>query len=124
MGRWVLDTSTKGTGATMVPLKKSAPGGSKLAFKPPPRRPAAARAERPRGPRRFKVMDIMTRQVLAEDVDTRAALGVLAGVRSIVDVTIYVWQPDGRRWRPLALEERRAMWERRARQPVSAADAG
>jgi hypothetical protein len=113
---WVLDTSTKGTGATMVPLKSAEPGptqAEKLAFKPPPRRRKPADAARPRRPRRFKIVDIMTRRVLAEGVGLRTALDVLKDVHSVVDVTIYAWQPDARRWRPLMLDERRALWERR-----------
>ena len=65
MTTWVLDTSTKGTGATMVPLKKAAQGGSKLAFKPPPRR-RAGEPHAARVPRSFKVVDVLTRQVLAD----------------------------------------------------------
>jgi hypothetical protein len=113
---WVLDTSTKGTGATMVPLRKAAAGAAereRLAFKPPPRRPKPAEAARPRRPRRFKIVDIMTRRVLAEGVGLRTVLDVLGDVRSVVDVTVSVWQPDAGRWRPLTLDERRALWERR-----------
>ena len=33
----------------------------------------------------------MTRRVLAEDVDARGAVAALADVRSVVDVSISVW---------------------------------
>jgi hypothetical protein len=111
MGKvWVLDTDTKGTGAEMVPLDKVlAPGAPptrrrRPAPKPQPRR----RSERPRAPHRFRVVDVMTRRTLADDADARAAVAALAGVRSVVDVAVYV--AEGDRWRPLTLAERKALW--------------
>ena len=68
--------------------------------KPAPREPEAPA---PREPYRFKLTDVMTRQVLAEDVDARAAVELLEGVRSIVDVIVYVWEPHRERWRMLEL---------------------
>ena len=35
--------------------------------------------------------------------------------RSIVDVTLYVWEPDAEDWRMLTHRERRLLWERRRR---------
>jgi hypothetical protein len=112
---WVLDTSTKGTGATMVPLEKilrkpQAPGPI---YVPPPRVPAEPPAPEPRRPRAFKVVDIMTRQVLAEDATAQATIEVLNGVRSIVDVNVYVWQPTTETWRLVSFEERRVLWDAR-----------
>lgn len=115
---WILDTETKGTGANMVPLDRvlrrpgsdSEPGFSFPKLKPPP--PAEAK---PRAPKRFKVIDVQTREVLAEDADTRTTIAVLEGVRSIVDVTVWVWQPDTERWRMLSLKDTRALWEYRGR---------
>jgi len=52
---------------------------------------------------------------LADDADARATVRLLEGVRSIVDVTIWVWQPETERWRMLSLEEARALWEYRGR---------
>jgi hypothetical protein len=113
---WVLDTGTKGTGAEMVPLekvlRKPAPGKEPVLVPPKPRqRPAAA--PEPRKPRRFKVVDVMTEQVLAQDVGARAAVKVLEKVRSVVDVRVYVWQPRGKKWRLLNLGEQKAMWKQR-----------
>ena len=76
MGKiWILDTETKGTGAEMVPLEKaqrrSAGRGPTIAPKPEPR-PQAPPV--PRGPLRFKVVDVMTLLPLVEDADTRTAL--------------------------------------------------
>lgn len=79
----------------------------------PQPKPRPAKAPEPRKPRQFKVVDVMTREVLAEDVDTRATVKLLEGVRSIVDVTIWVWQPEAERWRMLTLEETRTLWEYR-----------
>ena len=114
---WVLDTQTKGTGANMVPLEKVLrdPGASDSVpgfnvRKPAPREPAPPA---PREAYRFKLTDVMTRQVLAEDVDARGAVEALEGVRSIVDVLVYVWEPDAERWRMLSLGETGALWEHR-----------
>jgi hypothetical protein len=113
---WVLDTSTKGTGATMVPLDDVLRKPSKQAqplFVPPPRRPKAEPAPEPRRPRSFKIVDVVTREVLTEGSDARTAIEILNGVRSIVDVHVYVWQPTTEKWRLLTFEERRLLWDSR-----------
>jgi hypothetical protein len=71
----------------------------------------------------FKVVNIVTRQVLTEGAHAREALDVLAGVRSIVDVNVYVWQPTTEEWRLLSFGERRLLWDARrvAEEPTSAA---
>jgi hypothetical protein len=115
---WILDTETKGTGANMVPLDRvlRKPGSDAVeGFVLPPLKPPAPAAAEPRAPRRFKVVDVMTREVLAEDADARATIHALEQVRSIVDVTIWVWQPETERWRMLSLEDARALWEYRGR---------
>ncbi|HUJ34105.1 MAG TPA: hypothetical protein VLW51_02770 [Solirubrobacteraceae bacterium] len=66
----------------------------------------------------------MTREVLADGADTRATVRLLEDVRSIVDVTIWVWQPEAERWRMLTLEEARSLWEYRGRMDDVAARAG
>jgi hypothetical protein len=118
MGRiWVLDTETKGTGAEMVPLEKvqkqPAPARERL-FVAPKRRPPEPKPPAPRPPRRFKVVDVITRRVLAEDADARETLRVLGGVRSTVDVHVSVWEPDRGDWRLLTLDEQRTLWQRRS----------
>ena len=117
MGRvWVLDTETKGTGAEMVPLdkvlKKPAPSREAL-FVPPEPAPREPQPPEPRPALRFKVVDVMTRAVLAEGASAREALGVLDDVRSVVDVNVYVWQPKSEKWRLLTLDEKRTLWDRR-----------
>jgi len=113
---WVLDTETKGTGARLVPLEqaqsKPAPKGERF-FGRLKREPAPEAEPAPRPPRRFKIMDVMTRQVLAEDVDARTAVDVLGGVERSVDVNVFVWAPKAERWRLLTLREQNALWERR-----------
>jgi hypothetical protein len=111
----VLETQTKGTGATMVPLERvlSKPGPTVPGFSLPPLKEPPSEEPPPRGPLTFKVVDVMTRQVVAEGVDARGAVAALAGVRSIVDVTVYVWEPDPERWRLLTLAETRALWDYR-----------
>jgi hypothetical protein len=115
MGRiWVLDTATKGTGAEMVPLDKvvSKPAPrTELPFVPPKRPPREPAPAEPRAPRRFRVVDVATRAVLADDVGARDALSVLGGVRSNVDVHVSIWEDE--RWRLLTLAEQRVMWDRR-----------
>lgn len=119
MGKiWILDTETKGTGANMVPLDRVVrkPGSDAVegfvlpALKPPAPAPAG-----PHAPRQFKVVDVVTREVLAEGTTARATIQLLEQVRSIVDVTLWVWQPETERWRMLSLEEARTLWDYRGR---------
>jgi hypothetical protein len=118
---WVLETHTKGTGANMVPLEsrqKQAPESEPVFVKP--RRPAAQAVEAapaPRRPSRFKLVDLMTDQVLAEDVGARQAVAVLRDVRSVVDVRVYLWHERDERWRLLSQREQKALWALRDRAP-------
>jgi hypothetical protein len=101
----------------MVPLEKvlRSPGtGTAPAIGSGRRRRPAAREPEPRRPRRFKVVDVMTGQVLAEDAGARAALDAMSGAQTVVDLRVYVWQPRSRRWRMLTLAEQKTMWERRS----------
>lgn len=119
MGKiWILDTETKGTGANMVPLDRvlRKPASDTVeGFRLPKLKPPAQALEAPQAPRRFKVVDVLTREVLADGADARATVALLEGVRSIVDVTISVWQPDEERWRLLSFEEAGALWDYRGR---------
>ena len=125
MGRiWVLDTATKGTGAEMVPLdkvqKKPAPSSEPF-FVPPKTKPRAPKPAEPRAPRRFKVVDVTTREVLADGAGARETVELLGDVRSTVDVTVSVWEPATERWRLLTLGEQLTLWDRR--RGVTSADA-
>jgi hypothetical protein len=112
---WVLDTETKGTGAQMVPLEKvlrqPEPAPAPKRRRRRSSRPAEAPAPRP--PLRFKVVDAMTREVLADDADARTTMDLLRTLRSVVDVSISVWEPNSERWRQLTLGERQAVWRLR-----------
>jgi hypothetical protein len=114
MGKtWVLHTETKGTGANMVPLERvtkraSAPGPVFVPRKPRRRKPEAFQ---PRAPRRFRVIDVMTRQNLVDDASAAEAIDALKDVRSIVDVSVHVWQEERGRWRLLTFPEQRAMFD-------------
>jgi hypothetical protein len=120
MGIWVLDHETKGTGAHMVPLEKvlkrtdspREPEPEFVFHKPRPREPEPPM---PKPPARFKVVDVMSTQTLAEDADARATVDVLKGVRRAVDVRISRWDHEAERWRPLTVGERRAIWRLRER---------
>ncbi|MBV9606463.1 MAG: hypothetical protein JO027_15210 [Solirubrobacterales bacterium] len=124
MGKvWILDTETKGTGANMVPLERvlRRPGsGAVEGFNLPARKVPEPAPVQPRSPRRFKVVDVLTREVLADGTDARATIERLEQVRSIVDVTIWVWWEDEERWRMLSLDEARALWEYRGRLTAAA----
>jgi hypothetical protein len=108
---WVLDTQTKGTGAHAVPLesklKRPAPRKPML----PRRKPRAEPVAPPEAtsPPTFKVVDVMTRRVLADGADLQATLDLLEGARSVVDLRIYVWEPNTERWRLLSLGEQREL---------------
>jgi len=119
---WVLDTETKGTGAQMVPLESvlKQPQPKEHLLDPRMRRPKPEPEAGPPAPRRFKVVDVSTRQVLADDVDARTTLDLLGRQRSSVDVNVHVWEPGEERWRLLTLAERQLLWERR-RVPVTPA---
>jgi hypothetical protein len=115
---WVLDTETKGTGANMVPLDRvlKKPGSNAVpGFSLPKLKPPAPSEPKQHRPRRFKVVDVQTREVLAEDVDARTTIAALEPVRSIVDVNVWAWQPERERWRMLSLDEIRALWAYRGR---------
>src|SRR5689334_2537506 len=66
--------------------------------------------EAPPVPRRFKVVSVLSRQGLADDVGLHEALEALRGVDSVVDANVYIWEPDDGDWRPLTLSERRTLW--------------
>jgi hypothetical protein len=115
---WVLDTETKGTGANVVPLestlRKPAAGTAPL-YVPPKRAPRPPEPAEPRRPRSFKLVDVTSGEVLAEDVDTRTAIGVLEGLGSVVDVRIYVRDEATGRWILLTLGEHKALWDYRGK---------
>ena len=117
MGKiWVLDTETKGTGATMVPLEQTVrePSSEPL-YVPPKDQPRAPQPRAPRRPHTFKVVDVMTGETLAEDAPARETVAVLEDVASIVDVRVFVREPEHERWRLLTLGEQRALWDFRGR---------
>jgi hypothetical protein len=121
---WKLDTGTKGTGASVVPLERPAatpvPKKQHDIYVPPKRKPRAAAAPAPRPPRRFRVIDVVTAQTLGEDLDTRAVVAMLADVRGALDVRISVWDDRRDRWRLLTIAEHRTLWDAAHRaDPVS-----
>ncbi|HZU60535.1 MAG TPA: hypothetical protein VE983_06185 [Solirubrobacteraceae bacterium] len=111
---WVLRTETKGTGAQMVPLESVTKRTSDTQPVFIPREPAESPVPedpKPTPPRRFRIVDVMTRRPIVEEASAREAIDALAGVRSLIDVNVQVWQEDRQRWRLLSLPEQRAMWE-------------
>ena len=112
---WILDTDTKGTGAEMIPLEKAeekqaAPGRRVVVA--PDRPPRREKPRRPHGPRTFRVVDVMTREVLADGVGARETVDLLKGVRSVVDVSVEVWEEQAGAWQQLTQREQRMLWDR------------
>ena len=120
---WILDTETKGTGAHVVPLEKALkkPASERdlalIALERPPR---ATEPVEPLGPLQFKIVDVRSSQVLAEGVGASATIDLLEGIGSVVDIRIYVWMREAKRWRLLTLAEQKTLWGFRG-QPVAAA---
>jgi hypothetical protein len=112
---WVLDTSTKGTGASVVPLESTLEKPERareLPFKAAKASPRKREKERkPRVPRRFRIVDLMSTETLAEGAEMKATLEVLEDVRSPVDVRIFVWDHEADAWQLLRFSEQRALWE-------------
>ena len=128
---WVLETSTKGTGANIVPLDDDEPDAPEPAparererlWVHKPTNPRPAPEPEPKRPHRFKVVEITTHRVLAEDADARATIAALRGVHSIVDVTISVWREKDGRYRLLTHGEQKTLWNLRDAQARQAAGA-
>jgi hypothetical protein len=114
---WVLDTETKGTGAQMVPLEKvlKQPASETYRRRARPMPKPKPKAPEPVPPRRFRVIDALSRELVLDDADALATLELLRGVAQPVEVSIYVWEPKPEEWRLLTNRERRLLWEHRAR---------
>jgi hypothetical protein len=110
---WILDTETKGTGAEMVPLEtvrnRNAPQPDRISVTRRRRRPRPHKPADPRSPTRFRVVDVMTQEVLADDADTRATVELLRKIRSIVDVRVYAWDVSAQRWRLITHRDQAAL---------------
>jgi hypothetical protein len=114
---WVLDTETKGTGAQMVPLEKTlkqpAREPVRRRARPVPKSTPRKREAEPAPPRRFRVIDALSRELLADDAGLAQTIEVLGGVRQQVDVSVYVWEPKADDWRLLTRRELGLLWDRR-----------
>jgi len=118
--RWVLETHTKGTGANVVrvddekdPAQPAREREPEVVFVHPPTRPKPPKPPAPRVPRQFRVVDVLTREVLAEDATIREALDALRDVHSVVDVAVSVRRGDEGRYRLLTRGEQQELWARR-----------
>src|SRR5437899_24013 len=114
MGRtWVLHTETKGTGAHMVPLESATNRSSTMEPVFVPRQPSQSPRPpepKPKAARRFRIVDLMTRQALVDGASTREAVAALKDVRSIVDVSVYVWHEEHDRWWLLTFAQKHTFW--------------
>lgn len=120
MGRvWVLDLDANGTGAEMLPLDKveqaKRSSGGKPTFVAPRRRERPPEEAAPPAPRRFRVTDVMSGELLSEDAGLRETVDVLKDVRRSVDVRVHVLTVAGDDWRLLTLPEQRSLWALRDR---------
>jgi hypothetical protein len=115
---WVLDSETKGIGAHMAPLGRSddRPSDDRaLATVKLAREPGHAAPPAPRERQRFKVVDVLSGRVLADNVGAREAIDALAGLRSVLDARVSVWSVGARRWKLLSLAEQKQLWRFRGR---------
>ncbi len=97
----------------MVPIEKvhgDPTKGGRAAIVVQDPKPRPERPPEPKGPRRFKVVDVMTKRELAEDASTAESVALLRNQRSIVDVTIFVWEPKRDVWQELSLREKQMLW--------------
>jgi hypothetical protein len=119
---WVLDTETKGTGAQMVPLEKTlrrpAAEPERRRARPVPRPTGREKPPEPAAPRRFRVIDARSRQLVAEDANAPDTIEVLRAAEQPVDVSVYVWEPKPETWRLLTSREKLLLWELRRRPQV------
>jgi hypothetical protein len=118
---WVLDSETKGTGAQMVPLekvlRKPASEPERRPARPVPKSTRKEKEAEPAPPRRFRVIDALSRELLADDADARETVELLRGIEQPVDVSVYVWEPKADTWRLLTGREKSLLWDFRLRQP-------
>ena len=80
---------------------------------PPKRTPREPEPPKPRAPRRFRALDVVTREVLLDDGSVAEMLEMLRAVEHVNDVNLYVWEPEREIWRLLSMAEQRVVWERR-----------
>ena len=109
----------------MVPLEKALKRPSPeqdlvvVALERPPR---PTESSEPPAPVTFKVVDVRSSRVLAEGIGVRETVDLLEDIGSIVDISIYAWMRDAKRWRLLTFAERKALWEFRQPAPVAQAN--
>ena len=119
---WILDTETKGTGAHIKPLEpaRATPDDARelelVTLERPPRpAPEEAQVE----PLRLKVVDLLAARTLGEDVDIREAVRLLEGLRSPLDVRVFVRAGADAKWRLIGRDELRTLWGFRGSVPPS-----
>ena len=105
MGKvWVLDTETKGTGAQMVPLEKTlkqpAAEPVRRRARPVPKRRPRTREAEPAPPRRFRVIDALSREIVAEDAGLAETVELLGDVGQPVEVSELRLGAEGERLAP------------------------
>lgn len=105
----------------MVPLervlRKPASEPVRRRARPVPQPIRKEKEPQPTPPRRFRVIDALSRQVLADDANAPETIELLRGIDRPVDVSVYVWEPKPETWRLLTRREKSLLWEFRQRRP-------
>lgn len=117
---WILDTETKGTGAHMTPLEpaRAKPDDARELALVTLERPPRPAPEQPQPePLRLKVVDVLGARTLGEDVDVREAVRLLDGVRSPLDVRVFVRAGADAKWRLVGRDELKTLWAFRGSAP-------
>jgi len=117
---WILDTETKGTGAHIKPLEpaRATPDDAReLSLVTLQRPPRPDREEPEAEPLRLKVVDALAARTLGEDVDVREAVRLLEGVRSTLDVRVFVRADADAKWRLIGRDELKTLWGFRGSAP-------
>jgi hypothetical protein len=108
----------------MVPLekvlRKPGPEPERISVLRRRSKPRQAPPPEPRQPAKFRVIDVMTQEVLAEGADTPSTVELLNGIRSVVDVRIYTWDEQAEKWRLLPHGDQKLLWS--FRRPALATD--
>jgi hypothetical protein len=100
----------------MVPLDtvtERSSGAEPVFVRRKPRPAVKPNAHSPTAAHEFRIVDLVTRETLADRAGTREAVDVLKELRSPVDISVYVWREQPGRWRLLTFEEKRALWDLR-----------
>jgi hypothetical protein len=102
----------------MVPLEKALKPNraqQELALFRFNRPPHPTEPPEPPAPLLFKLVNVLSAEVLAEGIGARDTVELLERMSSVLDVRIFQWMAKTGRWRLLTLDESKALWQFRGR---------